>query len=97
MSPGITEIKKNCAISLVMPVYKPNIEYFKCALNSIKQQYRPPQEIIFVFDGFQDQTLENLILQTLPDSKIIHNIENLGQGSSRNNGLAHASYEWVAF
>lgn len=81
------------SIAIVIPCFG-HSSYLEEMFNSIKNQTRQPDEVIFVVDASPDssfQILENLISQFQSHSKIkfalIRNEENIGQAASLNKGI----------
>lgn len=85
--------------SVLLPVfYKENPEHFKLALESLKNQSLPANEVVIVKDGPLTEELENVICQyndLLPLS-VFALEKNLGLGEALHFGLLHCSYEYVA-
>lgn len=84
-------------ISIIVPVY--NVEAFlpKCLDSLVNQTYRDI-EIICVNDGSTDGSLEILQEYAEKDERIkVISRENRGVSESRNEGIEHASGEWLMF
>lgn len=87
-------------VSVIIPVY--NVEKYieKCA-RSLFEQTLSDIEYIFVDDCSPDRSIEilNKILDDYPcrkpQTKILHNEENLGQGLTRKNGILAATGDFV--
>ena len=89
-------------ISIVIPIY--NVEKYieDCLSSIIQQDYEGKIECILVNDCSTDCSLEfvkNFINEYVGDINfiIINNVENKGQGFSRNLGIKKASGEYVLF
>lgn len=63
------------------------------ALQSVKVQTRPPDEIIVVDDG----SYPPIELDDWPDVRLIRHVRNLGAAAARNTGVRAATGELVAF
>ena len=93
-----TNHPNNNKISIVIPCYKHGV-YLKKCLESILKQTKKPDEIIFVNDFSDDDTL-NIIEKFYKENNniykitIINNKKNLGQAASINLGVtqSHSSY-----
>ena len=84
-------------ISIIIPVY--NVEKFlpQCLDSLVNQTYRDI-EIICVNDGSTDGSMEILQGYAEKDERIkIISRENRGVSESRNEGIEHASGEWLMF
>lgn len=84
-------------VSIIMPVY--NIEeYLPRCLDSIRNQTYLDFELLAVDDGSKDNSLNILQKYATKDSRIkVFHQENGGASRARNNGLDHASGEYVSF
>ena len=84
-------------ISVIVPIYNAETYLAKCIESLIHQSYRALQ-IILVNDGSTDNSLSIAREYAKQDSRIeIYTQENQGQSAARNNGLKHATGEWIAF
>jgi glycosyltransferase involved in cell wall biosynthesis len=82
-------------ISVVIPLYNKALHIGR-ALESIRAQTVPPQEIIVVDDGSTDGG--GVIVTTFADPRIIlYQQENFGVGKARNQGISLAKGELIAF
>ena len=82
-------------ISVIIPVYNGK-KYLDVCVQSLQKQSLKDIEMIFVDDGSTDCTLCKL--KQYSDSNIVVLTQkNAGAGSARNNGIIHASGEYVAF
>ena len=87
----------NIKVSVVMPVY--NAEPFlRDTLDDVRNQTLKEIEIICVDDGSSDGSLQLLKEIAAEDDRItvIHQ-ENAYAGAARNNGMSHASGEYITF
>ena len=85
-----------CSVSIIIPAY--NVEkYLKAALDSIKQQTQPPEEVILIDDGSTDHTLEIAQAYDFQFHYQVISVENQGQGNARNLGVSLAASEYVYF
>jgi glycosyltransferase involved in cell wall biosynthesis len=83
----------NSLISVVIPVYNGD-GYLQKAIESVLAQTYQPLEVIVVNDGSTDQSFS--IAKQFPSINVITQV-NSGAGSARNNGVAVAKGEWLAF
>lgn len=84
-------------ISVVIPVFNDE-EHLHDSLNSLLNQSFSDFEVICVNDGSTDNS--STILEEFKNkfsNFVILNQDNLGSGAARNNGIKHASGEYVAF
>ena len=85
------------AISVIVPVYNVE-EYLEESLNSILSQTFKDFEVICVNDESTDNSLKILNSYARKDSRIkVINQKNSGAGGARNNGLKHATGDYVYF
>lgn len=84
-------------VSVVMPCYQ-SAETLEKSLRSVQAQTMADWEMIAVDDGSTDCTLEALYALARDDARIhvIHQA-NGGVSSARNNGIDHATGEWIFF
>lgn len=85
--------------SCVIPTYNRR-ERLRVALASVTSQSVPPEEIIVVDDGSDDDTQDYLtgLQNTCPDLPlVVLRQENQGPASARNAGIGIASGDYVAF
>ena len=84
-------------ISVIIPVYN-TAPYLERCLDSVLQSTYRNLEIICVNDGSTDASLSILEqYQALDDRVVVINQTNSGVSAARNNGLAHATGEYVSF
>lgn len=90
--------KDSPAISVIVPVHNGH-EYFKTMLDLLRRQTLTNIELIFVDDCGEDFAFERAIEAANFDERVvlIRNHENRGPGYSRNQGIAAARGEYVAF
>lgn len=87
-------------VSVVCPVYKPELSHFKMAVESIRAQVYENLEIIFVDDGSKRKDIDDYFsyLLSIDDRvQVIKNRKNLGISASTNKAISKSSGEWVAF
>ena len=83
------------SISAIIPTYNRR-KYLKRAIDSIKQQSVPVQEIIVVDDGSTDGTLEALRDWYGSEIKVVCQAR-AGVAGARRRGIQEASGDWIAF
>ena len=84
-------------ISVIMPVFNDE-DYLKESIESVDAQTFKDLELICVNDGSTDSSLDILNEFSLKHDFIkVYSQENNGSGSARNNGLNHATGEYIAF
>ena len=81
------------AVSTIVPCYN-GAQWLAEALDSIKAQSLPVQEIIVVDDASTDNSVE---IAQKHGALVIRNPTNRGEGYSRNVGLRHASGDLIAW
>lgn len=86
------------AISVIVPVHNGQ-EFFKTTLDLLRRQTLSNIELIFVDDCGEDFAFERAEEAAKEDNRVvlIRNHENRGPGYSRNQGIAAARGEYVAF
>ena len=90
-------------ISIVCPVYKPNLAHFQAAINSVLGQTYTNWELILVNDGSHDKALSNLLntyALSDPRIRVVHssgNYRNMGIATATNRGIAKARGEHIVF
>ena len=91
------ENQKELLFSIILPVY--NVEkYISKCLDSVINQTYSNLEIICVNDGSTDNSRQIIEGYALKDNRIIIiDQPNQGQGVARNNGINHASGDYVSF
>lgn len=83
-------------VSIIIPAY--NVEnYIEDALDSVFSQDSVPFEVIVVNDGSTDATAEKVGHHTYRSQLVIVTTENRGLGAARNEGLRHATGDYVYF
>lgn len=81
-------------ISVIIPTYN-HERYISYAIDSVLQQTRPVDEIFVVDDGSKDGTRQ--LVEEKYGSKVRYIYQkNAGVGAARNNGIRHASGDWIA-
>ncbi|BBQ34466.1 hypothetical protein WP2W18E06_15880 [Klebsiella pneumoniae] len=85
------------SVSIIIPVYNVS-SYLEEAINSVLEQISKNDEIIIVNDGSTDDSGEKIdcLYSNHPNVIIIHTT-NYGLGGARNNGLKHATKEFVYY
>jgi len=88
----------NPLISIIIPIYKPNIDYIQQCLNSVTHQSFKDFEIILVYDNKLDNIQYNLINNIVSNHnfKIIHSFSS-NIPTALNCGIVKASGLWVTF
>jgi glycosyltransferase involved in cell wall biosynthesis len=81
-------------ISVIIPCFNCEM-YVVASVRSVYAQRWPRIEVIVVDDGSTDRSAE-LVRANFPDVRLIQQ-PNQGVAAARNNGLAHATGEWIAF
>lgn len=90
-------MKKNPKVTLIIPIYNAE-KYLSETLNSVLNQIYKNLEVICVDDGSTDFSLKILEKYKKNDSRIkIIKQNNKFAGTARNNGLAHATGEYIMF
>ena len=90
-------MKENIKVSVIIPMYNAR-EHVRECLDSLINQTLKEIEIICVNDGSTDDTQSILEEYAKKDERIvILNQENLYAGVARNNGMNHASGEYLIF
>ena len=89
---------KNPLVSMIMSVYKPDLDLLKKSISSLINQTYPNIEIILIDDGLSES--ENKLLSKLLDKhmniKYIKNSSNIGLTKSLNKGIKLAKGELIA-
>jgi glycosyltransferase involved in cell wall biosynthesis len=81
--------------SVVIPLYNKE-QYIARAIRSVLGQTIPTFELIVVDDGSSDNSVE--VVKRFSDSRIqLIQQEHAGVSAARNRGVAHASYDYIAF
>lgn len=81
-------------VSVVMPCYN-NAAYVRQAVDSVLQQDYPNIELIVVDDGSKDNSLE--VLASYGERIKVVSQPNQGPAAARNNGIRHATGDYIAF
>ena len=81
-------------ISVVIPCFNAE-KYIEVAIRSALAQDWPALEIVVVDDGSSDRSAE-LVEVNFPEVKLLRQV-NQGVAQARNNGIRHASGDWIAF
>ena len=88
--------KNNISVSVVIPVHNRQAVIGR-AVYSVLRQSSPPDEIIIVNDGSNDNTLNVCEEIAAPGVRIITLPGNCGSQKARNAGLQAAKGNWIAF
>jgi glycosyltransferase involved in cell wall biosynthesis len=81
-------------VSVIIPTYN-SAPFIESCVDSIRRNAYPNVEIVIVDDGSPDNTLE--IIKGLATEVTLVEQANAGRGSARNNGVNHASGDYIAF
>lgn len=86
-------------VSIVVPVYNPEISLLERAVQSVLKQNYINYELLLINDGSTDsQVLSYLEKQsTVEGIRVLHQKENRGVAEARNRGIREAIGDWVAF
>lgn len=88
-------MKKNWPrISVIIPAYNAE-EYIEATLDSLFAQETPAYEVIIIDDGSTDATLDRIDQYTDRPELTVISTENKGPGPARNEGLRHATGDYV--
>ncbi|WP_340679192.1 glycosyltransferase [Paraglaciecola sp.] len=87
-------INQHIKISVIIPCFNSE-KYIEETLNSVLNQTFPIFEIIVIDDGSTDNSVN--ILKTFSTKIILITQANSGVSTARNNGIKHATGEWIAF
>ena len=86
------------AISVIIPIYNTNTEYFKQCLDSILSSSFPDYEIIVVDDGSSEENKKQIDAVCAVDDRIkVFHQENQGVSVARNNAVSHAEGKYIVF
>lgn len=85
-------------VSVIIPVYNSGV-YLRTCLDSVLNQSLEEIEVIAIDDASTDNSLAILkdYQQRYPKLRVLHNQVNLGQGKTRNIGLAAAQGDYISF
>lgn len=87
-------------ISIVCPVYQPEINFFKEAVESVLKQTYQNWELILVDDGGKSVDIQKEIKQLVKQDARIKSVvlkTNKGISAATNAGIKKATGEWIAF
>ena len=93
-------ISKDPLFSVIMPTYKPNLEWLKIAIESLQSQSYQNFELIIVDDGNNSQDLRELLAEQErldPRIRALPLDNNLGISGATNAGISTAKGDLVAF
>lgn len=86
-----------CRVSVIIPVYNEE-QYLRECLDSVCAQTMKDIEIICVDDGSTDASCDILEEYVRKDNRVsVYHQQNQFAGIARNNGLGHATGEYIAF
>lgn len=85
-------------VSIIVPVYNTNIEYFQQCMKSLVLQTYDNIEVIVIDDGSKDENviLYEQFITSYKNIKLIHQ-KNNGVSAARNRGIAESTGEYIAF
>jgi hypothetical protein len=81
-------------VSVVIPAYNRGARIARAVTTALRQEPRPPAEVIVVDDCSTDETAEAAMRA---GAHVIRHEINRGAGAARNTAIEHASQPWVAF
>ena len=83
-------------ISIIIPVYKVELKYFKKCISSILLQTYKNLEIVVIIDNNEKQLLE--YLKKIKDKRIkIKKINNIGVSNARNIGFSISKGKYICY
>ena len=80
-------------ISVVIPTHN-RLTLLRECINSVRAQTKPPDEIVVVDDGSNDETANWCIKQS---DIVFRRIKNSGPSAARNLGVKISRSRWIAF
>jgi glycosyltransferase involved in cell wall biosynthesis len=83
-------------VSVIIPVYDGR-RHLRSAIESVISQTEPPEQLVIVVDGSDDEDLDFLHGLTAPFSVRVVHQANAGQSAARNTGVTVATGELLAF
>lgn len=86
----------SATISLVVPL-QDEAHTVDALLHSIREQVRPPNELILVDAGSRDDTVRRIGTVSLPFPVKVVSVGRLFPGAARNEGAGAAGSDWIAF
>ena len=87
-------------VTIVCPVYRPAMDDFRAAVDSVLGQTWQNFELILVDDNSRDAALSTFLTELAqrdPRVRVIRNRKNQGISGATNTALAAARGEWIAF
>ncbi|MFA7301097.1 MAG: glycosyltransferase [Candidatus Shapirobacteria bacterium] len=89
----------NPIISIIVPIYKTNINHLKACIESVTNQSSPNWQLILIDDNSNQSNIDKYLqsLKSNPKIKILKNSNNLNIVTSTNKGIQVATGSWVAF
>lgn len=106
MIPGMTvciaeserEITMSVLVSIIIPVFNTQKEYFEPCIKSVLGQTYPDFEVLLIDDGSKKECADFLELWAQADKRIrLYHIENAGVSHARNYALEHAAGKYILF
>ena len=97
---AIAQIPHRPLISIVVPVYKPKLQYLEKAIESVLEQVYENWELVLVDDASDDSVLQNMISEYSERDhriKFLQREENGHISECTNSGLAVTTGEFVCF
>jgi len=93
------KITSSPLISIVVPIYRPQISWLETCLDSVINQSYQNWELILIDDNSNDPKINKLLdtYSTNPKIKIFTNSKNLNIVKATNKGLKESRGEWIAF
>ena len=96
-APQLITKKSGGEISVIIPLFKPDLVSLRTAISSVLNQTYLASEILCVSDGIPLESEVSIFLNSIEGLRVIELPSNVGQGSARNRGMEVAAGEWVAF
>lgn len=90
---------RGASVSVVVPVYQPDLAQLEKAVASVLGQAYQPLELVLCDDGSSEELREGLRFLAERDARIIlvERAENGGIAAATNNAIDAASGDWIAF